>query len=273
MASEVTVLIGTGSIGLAIARRVAAGRILLLADYNEQQLQFTAELLRNEGYNVITHPTDISSQEAVAALAKRAASLGTISRLVHAAGVSPNQAPPKRIIHVDLLGTNYILGAFGQVIGRGGSGIVISSQAGHMGERLSAELEYDLAYKPISELEEHPALSSVRTSGEAYILAKRSNALRVQAAAMIWAERGARINSISPGIICTPLARDEMSGPSAAAYQHMIKVSPAGRMGNPSEVAEIAALLLDERGAFMTGSDLLIDGGVIAALRAGKVGF
>lgn len=113
----------------------------------------------------------------------------------------------------------------------------------------------------------------METSGKAYILAKRSNALRVQAAAMTWAERGARINSISPGIICTPLARDEMSGPSAAVYQRMIELSPAGRMGNPSEVAEIAALLLDERGAFVTGSDLLMDGGVIAALRAGKLGF
>lgn len=273
MSSEVAVLIGTGSIGLAIGRRVAAGRVLLLADYNEQQLQSTAELLRNEGYNVVTQSTDISKQEAVAALAERAASLGTVTRLIHAAGVSPNQAPPERIIHVDLLGTNYILDSFAQVIGKDGSGIVISSQAGHMGERLSAEVEHDLAYKPALELENHPALSNVETSGKAYILAKRSNALRVQAAAMTWAERGARINSISPGIICTPLARDEMSGPSAAGYQRMIEVSPAGRMGNPSEVAEIAALLLDERGAFVTGSDLLMDGGVIAALRAGKLGF
>ncbi|KAG9571095.1 MFS general substrate transporter, partial [Aureobasidium melanogenum] len=259
MANEVAVLIGTGSIGLAIIRRIAAGRTLLLADYNEQQLASIAELLRNEGYDVQTQATDISKQEAVAALAKRAASLGSVTRLVHAAGVSPNQAPPKQVIDVDLLGTDYILEYFGEVMDNGGSGIVVSSQAGHMGERLSAEVEYDLAYKPVSELQNHPILSGVKDSMEAYILAKRSNTLRVQAEAITWGQRGARINSISPGIICTPLARHELASPSAALYQKMIKESAAGRMGNPSEVGEIAALLLDERGAFVTGTDLLMD--------------
>ncbi|KAG9518609.1 MFS general substrate transporter, partial [Aureobasidium melanogenum] len=259
MVNEVAVLIGTGSIGLAIIRRIAAGRTLLLADYNEQQLASIAELLRNEGYDVQTQATDISKQEAVAALAKRAASLGSVTRLVHAAGVSPNQASPRQVIHVDLLGTDYILEYFGEVMDRGGSGIVVSSQAGHMGERLSAEVEYDLAYKPVSELQNHPILSGVKDSMEAYILAKRSNTLRVQAEAITWGQRGARINSISPGIICTPLARHELASPSAALYQEMIKESAAGRMGNPSEVGEIAALLLDERGAFVTGTDLLMD--------------
>jgi NAD(P)-dependent dehydrogenase (short-subunit alcohol dehydrogenase family) len=255
--ASVTVLIGTGSIGLACARRVAAGSILLLADYNKQQLASTAEMMRNEGYNVETKQTDISDKEAVAALAKYAASLGSVTRLIHGAGVSPNQAPPERVVHVDLLGTNYILESFGKVIGRGGSGIVISSQAGHMGERLSAELE----------------LQRINDSMAAYILAKRSNTLRVQSAAIAWGERGARINSISPGIICTPLAREEMTGPHAGLYQTMIKQSASGRMGNPAEVAEVAALLLGDRGSFISGTDLLMDGGVVAALRAGKISF
>jgi NAD(P)-dependent dehydrogenase (short-subunit alcohol dehydrogenase family) len=271
--ASVTVLIGTGSIGLACARRVAAGSILLLADYNKQQLASTAEMMRNEGYNVETKQTDISDKEAVAALAKYAASLGSVTRLIHGAGVSPNQAPPERVVHVDLLGTNYILESFGKVIGRGGSGIVISSQAGHMGERLSAELEHDLAYKPVAEVEKLPAVQSLNDSMAAYILAKRSNTLRVQSAAIAWGERGARINSISPGIICTPLAREEMTGPHAGLYQTMIKQSASGRMGNPAEVAEVAALLLGDRGSVISGTDLLMDGGVVAALRAGKISF
>jgi NAD(P)-dependent dehydrogenase (short-subunit alcohol dehydrogenase family) len=271
--ATVTVLIGTGSIGLACARRVAAGSILLLADYNEQQLASTAELMRDEGYKVETKATDISDKEAVAALARYAASLGSITRLIHGAGVSPNQAPPERIVHVDLLGTNYILESFGEVIGKRGLGIVISSQADHTGARLSVELEHDLAYKPVEELEKLPAIQSLTDSMAAYVLAKRSNTLRVQSAAIAWGERGARINSISPGIICTPLARDEMAGPHSELYQVMIKESASGRMGNPAEVAEVAALLLDDRGSFISGTDLLMDGGVVAAMRAGKISF
>jgi NAD(P)-dependent dehydrogenase (short-subunit alcohol dehydrogenase family) len=267
MASEVAVLIGTGSIGLAIIRRAAIGRVLLLADRNEAQLKYNAELLRNEGYNVETQPVDVSDEEAVVSLAKLAASLGTVARVVHAAGVSPNQAPPDQIVRVDLLGTIHVLDAFGEVIGDHGSGVVIASQAGHMGERLSVELEHDLANKSASEIEKLPALSELTNSGAAYIMAKRANALRVQAAAVTWAQRGARVNCISPGIICTPLARDEMGGPYAEAYKQMIKGSPAGRMGNPSEVAEVAAFLLDERGSFIAGADFLMDGGVIATMK------
>jgi NAD(P)-dependent dehydrogenase (short-subunit alcohol dehydrogenase family) len=176
-------------------------------------------------------------------------------------------------VHVDLVGTAYVLDAFADVIASGGSGVVIASQAGHMGDGFAAELEQKLAYAPIDDLVALAELAdgAIDGSGQAYILAKRANALRVQAAALPWGERGARINCLSPGIISTPLARDEMTGPNAAGYARMIEVSAARRMGTPSDVAELAALLLDDRGSFITGSDFLIDGGVIAAMRGGAL--
>ncbi|KAG9764963.1 MFS general substrate transporter, partial [Aureobasidium melanogenum] len=238
MVNEVAVLIGTGSIGLAIIRRIAAGRTLLLADYNEQQLASIAELLRNEGYDVQTQATDISKQEAVAALAKRAASLGSVTRLVHAAGVSPNQAPPRQVIHVDLLGTDYILEYFGEVM-----------------DEEDRESWYPA--KPDTWANDYPPRWN--TTWHTNLFRSSRTIPYCLAEAITWGQRGARINSISPGIICTPLARHELASPSAALYQKMIKESAAGRMGNPSEVGEIAALLLDERGAFVTGTDLLMD--------------
>lgn len=270
-AREVAVLVGTGSIGLAAARRAAIGRTLLLADYNPEQMEAVAELLRGEGYEVRTQPTDVSDPTQVAALAAAAAALGPVTRLVHAAGVSPVQASAERVINVDLLGTAYVLDAFARVIVAGGSGIVIASMAGHMGAGFPAELEHALAYATTEELAAHPALApdQVGDSGAAYVLAKRANTLRVQAAAITWGERGARINCLSPGIIATPLARDEMSGPSAAGYQAMIATSASGRMGTPADVADLVAFLLNSTGSFITGTDILIDGGVIAAQKAG----
>lgn len=270
--NTVAVLIGTGSIGTAIVRRAAVGRTLLLADYNEAQLAAVAEQLCGEGYRVETRVVDVSDRASVLDLARAAASLGPIMRVIHAAGVSPVQASPERIVQVDLLGTAYMLEAFGDVVGPGGAGVVIASQAGHMGEPFPAALEDRLATAPIENLVALPELAegALGGSGNAYRLAKRANALRVRAAAPVWGDRGARINCLS-GIISTPLARDEMTGPNAAGYARMIEASATGRLGTPTDVAELAALLLDERGSFITGSDFLIDGGVIAAQRSGRL--
>jgi len=271
MTDTVAVLIGTGSIGVAVARRVAVGHTLLLADHDQAQLAAVADQLQGEGYDVETRVVDVADRSRVAALAEAAGALGEVVRVVHAAGVSPTQAPPERIVHVDLFGTAYVLDAFAEVVAEGGSGVVVASQAGHMGPGLPAELEHSLAYAPVEQLVVLPELAdgAIEDSGTAYIIAKRANALRVQAAALAWGERGARINCLSPGIISTPLARDEMTGPNAAGYARMIEVSAARRMGTPADVAELAALLLEDRGSFITGADFLIDGGVIAAMRAG----
>jgi NAD(P)-dependent dehydrogenase (short-subunit alcohol dehydrogenase family) len=272
--TELAVLIGSGSIGVAIGRRAAIGRKLLLADFNEKTMADVATQLHGEGYDVTTQQIDIADHDSVAALADAAGELGDVTRVIIAAGVSPVQATTQRVLEVDLAGTAYVLEEFGRVIARGGSGIVIASMAGHMGDGYSKEIEHSLAYTPAGELLVEPFLDAekVGDSGAAYTLAKRANALRVQAAAVTWGARGARVNCLSPGIISTPLAQDEMTGPNAAGYAAMIDTSAAGRMGTPVEIGDIAAYLLGPDGAFITGSDLLIDGGVIAAMRAGQLG-
>jgi NAD(P)-dependent dehydrogenase (short-subunit alcohol dehydrogenase family) len=206
----------------------------------------------------------------VHALAEQAAELGNITQVVHTAGVSPIQAPAATVLAVDLVGTALVLEEFGRVIAPGGAGIVISSMAGHMFPPFDPEQENALAHTPTDELLALPFLDPEAMGGGAYGYAKRGNHLRVQAESLKWGQRGARVNAISPGIIITPLARDEMSGPGAENYRKMIETSATGRVGTPDEVAAVAAFLLGPEAGFITGSDLLMDGGVIAALRAGR---
>src|SRR5919202_4533914 len=272
MSTQVVVVLGAGGLGQAIGRRIGTGKTVVLADRNRDVLTAAAAALEAGGHVVTTHPVDVSSRESVHALAQAAAELGDVVHVVHTAGLSPVQASPQAILAVDLVGVALVLEEFGQVIAPGGTGVVISSMAGHMGTApLTAEQEHALAWTPTDELAQLPLLAAeaVPTSGYAYALSKRANHLRVQAAAVSWGDRGARVNAISPGIIITPLAKDEMSGPGAAGYQAMIKQCPAGRVGTTDEVATAAAYLLDA--GFVTGSDLLIDGGVIAAINAGRL--
>jgi NAD(P)-dependent dehydrogenase (short-subunit alcohol dehydrogenase family) len=270
--TDVLVVIGVGGIGLAIARRQGSGKSVLLADYNEATLGAAAEALTATGYQVSTRRVDVSDRESVRALADAAAALGSVMQVVTTAGLSPNMAPPERILAVDLLGVALVLEEFGRVIAPGGAGIVISSMAGYMLPPLPPEQDYALAHTPADELLGLHFLQreGVPNSGAAYGLSKRANHLRVQAESLRWGERGARVNSISPGIIVTPLAQQEMAGPGAAGYRAMIETSAAGRVGTTDEVATAAAFLLGPEAGFITGSDLLMDGGVIAALRAGR---
>jgi NAD(P)-dependent dehydrogenase (short-subunit alcohol dehydrogenase family) len=214
----------------------------------------------------------VRDRKAVHALAQAAADLGDVIAVVSTAGVSPVQAPAQAVLAVDLYGTALVLEEFGAVIAPGGAGVHISSMAGHMPPPLDPETAHALAFTPVEELLALPVLApdAVPNSGAAYAISKQANHLRVQAAAVPWGDRGARVNCISPGIILTPLARDEMSGPGAEGYQRMIEVSAAGRVGTADEVATAAAFLLGPDAGFITGTDLLIDGGVIAALRAGR---
>jgi NAD(P)-dependent dehydrogenase (short-subunit alcohol dehydrogenase family) len=273
MDTEVVVVIGAGGIGQAIGRREGTGRLVLLADRNEDNLAAAAATLEAGGHLVTTQTVDVASRKSVHELATTAARLGPVTRLIHTAGLSPVQAPPEAILAVDLYGVAVVLDEFGQVIAPGGAGLVISSMAGHMIATLPAEHDIALATTPADDLLQLPILSAeaVPNSGAAYALAKRANQLRVQAAAVEWGDRGARVNSMSPGIILTPLARDEMSGPGSEGYRNMIEQSAAKRVGTVDEIANAAALLLGPDGGFITGTDLLIDGGVIAAIRAGRI--
>jgi NAD(P)-dependent dehydrogenase (short-subunit alcohol dehydrogenase family) len=273
MSTRVVVVIGAGGIGQAIARRVGSGRTVLLADLDPDKLAGAAEALEATGHVVRTHPVDVASRDSVRTLAQAAAALGDVVTVVHTAGLSPVQASAAAILAVDLVGVAVVLDEFGGVIAPGGAGLVVSSMAGHMRALapLTIEQEHALARTPTDELLQLPFLGpdAVTDSGAAYALSKRANHLRVSAAAVTWGDRGARVNSISPGIILTPLARDEMAVPGAAGYQAMIKQSAAGRVGTTDEVATAAAYLLNA--GFVTGSDLLIDGGVIAAINGGRL--
>lgn len=264
---NVIVVIGAGSIGQAIARRVSAGKHILLADIRKENSDAAAKTLSEAGFEVSTTNVDVSSKESVLALIKTATAIGSITGLIHAAGVSPSQASPLTILKVDLYGTALILEEFGNVIENGGSGVVIASQSGHRLPSLTTEEDKSLATTPVEELLSLPLLQhdKVKDSLHAYQLSKRGNSLRVMAEAVRWGKRGARVNTISPGIIITPLAKDELSGPRGDGYRRMIEISAVGRAGTPDEVGVVGALLMGQDGAFITGSDFLMDGGVTSA--------
>ena len=270
---QIIVLIGVGSIGQAIARRVGAGKHILLADLNQQNNEAAATTLSEAGFDVTTVIVDVSSRASVAALVDTATKIGSIHGLIHAAGVSPSQAPPATILKVDLYGTALVLEEFGNVIAEGGSAVVIASQSGHRLPALTPQQNKALATTPADELLALPFLqpNQITDSLHAYQLSKRGNSLRVMAEAVRWGKRGARVNTISPGIIITPLAKDELAGPRGDGYRRMINASAAGRAGTPDEVGTVGALLMGADGAFITGSDFLMDGGVTAAYLYGDL--
>ena len=265
--TSVIVVIGAGSIGQAVARRVGAGQHVLLADLRAENAEAAAGVLGNAGFDVSTGAVDVSSRPSVHALVETATAIGEVIGLIHAAGVSPSQAAPATILKVDLHGTALVLEEFGNVIARGGSGVVIASQSGHRLGALTPEQNAALALTPADELLSLPMLQpdQVKDSLHAYQLSKRGNALRVMAEAVRWGRRGARVNCISPGIVITPLAKDELSGPRGEGYRRMIDLCPVGRAATPDEVGNVGALLMGPDGAFITGSDFLMDGGVTAS--------
>lgn len=271
--TEAIVVIGAGSIGQAIARRVSAGKHVLLADLRIENAEAAAEVFRDAGFDVTTATVDVSERESVRGLAETAATRGVVAGMIHAAGVSPSQASPTTILAVDLYGTAVVLEEFGNVIAEGGSGIVIASQSGHRLGALTGAQDAALATTPADELLALPMLQPdvVTDSLHAYQLAKRGNSLRVKAEAVRWGKRGARINTISPGIVMTPLARDELTGPRGEGYRRMIDLCPAGRAGTPDEIGMLGAFLMGPDGAFITGSDFLIDGGVTASYFYGEL--
>lgn len=270
---NVIVVIGAGSIGQAIARRVSSGKHVLLADLREDNAAVAAKVLDEAGFTVSTAQVDVSSRASVQALVKTATALGEVTGIIHAAGVSPSQASPETILKVDLYGTALVLEEFGAVIAPGGSGVVIASQSGHRLGALTAEQDAALALTPTEALLALPMLQpeAVKDSLHAYQLSKRGNSLRVMAEAVRWGRRGARVNTISPGIVITPLAKDELTGPRGEVYRRMIELCPVGRAATPDEVGHVGALLMGADGAFITGSDFLMDGGVTASYRFGEL--
>ncbi|MDX6742174.1 SDR family oxidoreductase [Actinocorallia sp. A-T 12471] len=271
MADQVVLVIGAGGMGEAIARRVGSGAHLLLADFDPGALDAAAARLSGAGQRVTSQIVDVTSRDSVKALAGAAADLGDVTKVVHTAGLSPVQAPVAAILAVDLLGVALVLDEFGAVVARGGAGIVISSMAGRHQPPLAAEDVAALATAPADELLTLPLTDPARfrgNSGSAYVFAKHANYLRVQAASTLWASRGARVNSISPGVIATPMGAQELDGEHGAGMRAMIAGSNAGRVGTPEDIAAAAAFLLGPDSGFISGTDLLVDGGVTASLTA-----
>jgi NAD(P)-dependent dehydrogenase (short-subunit alcohol dehydrogenase family) len=264
---DVLVVTGSGGMGTAVARRLGAGRAVLLADVHDGALAAAAEALRDEGLDVSTRTVDVGRPDSVEGLAEAAASLGRVGAVVHTAGLSPVQASPAAIVHVDLVGTALMLDAFGRVIAPGGAGVFVASMAGSMAS-LDPELERRLTTTPAADLAGLPELSdeALGDAATAYVTAKRGNQLRVRAAAAAWGARGARVNSLSPGVIATPMGEAELSGPTGDVMRQMIAASPTGRIGTPHDIAAAVAFLTGPDAGFITGTDLLVDGGVVATM-------
>jgi len=269
VAREVLAVIGVGGMGHAIARRLGAGKTVLLADYNEAVLTAVTESLAADGHHIESRRVDVSSPESVAQLAKEAAALGNVTQVAHTAGLSPAQASAEAILAVDLLGVALVLHEFGEVVAPGGAGVVIASMAGHMFPPLTAEQERALAHNPPGELLQLDFISSISEPTFAYPIAKQGNHIRVRAASAHWGRRGARINSISPGIISTPMGQQELASPVGDGMRAMVAMSATARLGTPEDIALATAFLLGPDASFITGTDLLVDGGVIAAIKSG----
>jgi len=259
--------------GVSVARRSGGGRVIVLADVNDDQLQRAAKQLRVDGHNVVTRRVDVTSRSSVAELADFAGSCGRLTHIVHTAGLSPTQGSAAAVLAVDLLGVAMTLDEFGKVIEPGGAGVIISSMAAHFYPPMDPGVELQLATAPADELLNVEACSPevIASSQQAYPFAKRANQLRVAAAAGSWGRRGARINSISPGIISTAMGRQELDGDSGQMMQAMVDSSAAGRVGTPDDIAAAADFLLGPAASFITGIDLLVDGGVVAAVRTGAL--
>lgn len=273
MAKDVMILTGAGQIGMAIARRMGYGMKVIIGDNRFTNAEAIADIMNKAGFDAIPFQMDLSSRDSILVLISEAQKHGPIKMLVNAAGVSPSQASIETILKVDLYGTAVLLEEVGKVIAEGGTGVTISSQSGHRMPALTPEQDEQLAITPTEKLLELDILKSgnIRDSLHAYQMAKRCNVKRVMAEAVRWGKRGARINSISPGIIVTPLALDEFNGPRGDFYKNMFAKCPAGRPGTADEVANVAELLMSPKGAFITGADFLIDGGATASFFYGPL--
>lgn len=267
MRKDVMIVTGAGQIGMAIARRMGYGKKIVIGDKKPENAQAIAKIMNDAGFDVEAMEMDLSSRASIKNLIAKAQEYGEITMLVNAAGVSPSQAPIEAILKVDLYGTAVLLEEVGKVIKEGGVGVTISSQSGHRMPALTLEEDEQLACTPTEKLLNLDILQpeNIKDTLHAYQMAKRCNEKRVMAESVKWGQKGARINSISPGIIVTPLAIDEFNGPRGDFYKNMFAKCPAGRPGTADEVANVAELLMSDKGAFITGSDFLIDGGATAS--------
>ncbi len=267
MKKDVMILTGAGQIGMAIARRMGYCMKIIIGDKNIDNAKAICDTMNKAGFDAVPFEMDLASRKSILSLIAEAQKYGEIAMLVNAAGVSPSQASIETILKVDLYGTAVLLEEVGKVIKEGGVGVTISSQSGHRMPALTPKEDEQLATTPTEELLSLEMLQegNIRDTLHAYQMAKRCNVKRVMAESVKWGAKGARINSISPGIIVTPLAIDEFNGLRGDFYKNMFAKCPAGRPGTADEVANVAELMMSSKGTFITGSDFLIDGGATAS--------
>lgn len=270
---DVMIVTGAGQISMAIARRIGYGKKIIMGDKRIENAKTIAEVMNNAGFDVVPFEMDLSSRESIFNMIDEAKKYGPITMLVNGAGVSPSQAPIEAILNVDLYGTAVLLEEVGKVIEPGGVGVTISSQSGFRMKQLTPKEDEQLACTSTEELLNLDLLKveNIQDTLHAYQLAKRCNEKRVMAQSVKWGEKGARINAIAPGIVVTPLAIDEFNGPRGDFYKNMFASCPAGRPATADEIANVAELLMSDKGAFITGSTFLIDGGATASYYYGPL--
>lgn len=263
--TDVVVVTGAGGMGTACARRLGSGRSLVIADYDGAKLAREAEILEADGYSVVAHEVDVADRSSVDRLAAAAGALGPLRTLVHTAGLSPTMATADRVLEVDMLGTDHVLAAFSPFAVNGTVAVCIASMAGYL-SGLSPREQHTLATVPTEKLREAVGPVSELSFGAAYSIAKRVNQLRVEQAAATWGARGARVVSISPGIIATPMSRREIDMGNGDAMQQQLALSPISRIGTVEDISSAVEWLASPAAAFVTGCDLRVDGGVTAAI-------
>lgn len=271
--SDVLVVIGVGGMGETIARRLSPGRSVVLADFNDTLMSGVAEQMRVDGFDVATCAVDVSSRESVRTLARFAAERGPVTTVIDTAGLSPAQAPTEAILKVDLVGVALVLEEFAAVVAPGAVGVVISSSSAYLTPGFTPEQEAAIRTTAAEELLalEFFAPEALGNAGMAYGKSKRANQIQVQEASATWGARGARVNSISPGVISTEMGRQELEAPSGAFMRAMVESSGTGRLGTPSDIADAVTFLVSPQATYITGIDLLVDGGNVAAVHTGRV--
>lgn len=264
--TDVAVVTGVGGMGVACARRLGGRAQLVLADFDEAKLGSVVEQFSADGFTVTGHAVDVSDRASVDRLVAEVRELGTLRTLVHTAGLSPTMATSSRVLEVDMLGTEHVLNAFLEVVETGTVAVCIASMAGSMAT-LAADVERAVTAATTDGLMAALGNTDLGDFGATYSVAKRVNQLRVERAAVVWGQRGGRVVSISPGLISTPMGRQEFEQGSTEQMQGMLDISPVPRMGTAEDIAAAVEWLAGPSASFVSGCDLRVGGGVTAAIR------